>query len=311
VRLLSYGIDCALGTSTWHPLWAESISGLEMQLGGGPVSVASSAAGGARADCLLAVGGASAVRLLDVSRGEVIWGGDFEAGGADAPERRNPAFFPPCSTPRFPPYSGLDAAMRGLSVRHTHTTDAPAATAGSNAGSGMASGSTAPAQQLSYRGDSGLVAVGVGRRVLLYDTRQPGAAACAVPLPRGVAAGWVQLGGGSEASRLLLAPRPIDCHAPECIGVQCFDVRAVRRERPLCQLGSAPLACFHASDASLIGGGPGTPTLRWGGAAVGRVGDELPDAAEQKRRASKGRQGTRKIPRAKHRLAGGPVNVRR
>ena len=311
MRIFTYSIDCALGTATWHPLWAESISAFEMQLGGGPVSVASSAAGGARADRLLALAGAAAVRLLDVSRGEAIWGCDFEAGGADAPERR-PAFFPPCSMPRSPPYSGLGAAMRGLSVRHTHITDAPAAAAGSSAGAGVGGGSTAPAQQLSYCGDSGLVAVGVGRRVLLYDTRQPGAAACAVPLPRGVAAGWVQLGGGSEASRLLLAPRPTDSHAPACLGVQCFDVRAVRRERPLCQLGNAPLACFHASDASLIGGGPSTPTMRWGGAAVqGRVGDELPDAAEQKRRASKGRQGTRKIPRAKHRLAGGPVNVRR
>ena len=311
MRLLTYTIDCALGTATWQPLWAESTSALEMQLGGGPVSVASSAAGGARADRLLAVGGAAAVRLLDVSRGEAIWGADFGAGGADVPERR-PAFFPPYSTPHSPPCSGLDAAMRGLSMRHTHTTDAPAAAAGSNAGAGAGGGSAAPAQQLSYRSDSGLLAVGVGRRVLLYDTRQPGAAACAVPLPRGVAAGWVQLGGGSDASRLLLAPRPTDRHAPECVGVQCFDVRAVRRERPLCQLGSAPLACFHASDASLIGGGPDTPTLRWGGAAVDRGGDALPDAAEQKRRADrKGRQGTRKIPRAKHRLAGGPVNVRR
>ena len=306
MALCSYSIDCGLGASSWQPLWAESISGLEIQLGGGPVSVASSAGGGPRADRLLALCGAAAVRLLDVSSGEVIWGGDFDALAADAPARR-PAFFPP-------PCSGLDAAMRGLSVhqRLAHTADAPAAAAGSNAGGGVERASPVPAQQLSYRGDSGLVAVGVGRRVLLYDTRRPGSsAACAVPLPRGVAACWVQLDGGAEASRLLLAPRPTERHAPDCFGVQCFDVRAVSRERPLCQLGSSPLACFHASDASLIGGGPDTPTLRWGGAAAGRVGDELPDAAEQKRRASKGRQGTRKMPRTKHRLAGGPVNVRR
>ena len=166
--------------------------------------------------------------------------------------------------------------------------------------------------QLSYRGDSGLVAVGVGRRVLLYDTRRPGSSAACVPLPRGVAAGWVQLDGGAGRRS---CPRSSHPGRPSprarLLRVQCFDVRAVSRERPLCQLGSSPLACFHASDASLIGGGPDTPTLRWGGAAAGRVGDELPDAAEQKRRASKGRQGTRKMPRTKHRLAGGPVNVRR
>jgi len=185
-----------------------------MQLGGGPVSVASSAGGGPRADRLLALGGTAAVRLLDVSRGEVIWGSDFDAVAADAPGRR-PAFFPP-------PCSGLDAAMRGLSVhqRLAPTADAAAAAAGSNAGGGVDHASTAPAQQLSYRADSGLVAVGVGRRVLLYDTRRPGSAACAVPLPRGVAAGWLQLDGGAAASRLLLAPRPTERHAPDCFGVQ-------------------------------------------------------------------------------------------
>ena len=104
MALCSYSIDCGLGASSWQPLWAESISGLEIQLGGGPVSVASSAGGGPRADRLLALCGAAAVRLLDVSSGEVIWGGDFDALAADAPARR-PAFFPP-------PCSGLDAAMR-------------------------------------------------------------------------------------------------------------------------------------------------------------------------------------------------------
>ena len=84
MALCSYSIDCGLGASSWQPLWAESISGLEMQLGGGPVSVASSAGGGPRADRLLALCGAAAVRLLDVSSGEVIWGGDFDALAADA-----------------------------------------------------------------------------------------------------------------------------------------------------------------------------------------------------------------------------------
>ena len=207
--------------------------------------------------------------------------------------------------------------MGGLRLRPASATPsaAPAAPAAPAPGGGGA----VAARRVSHGGASRLVAVAAEAAVMLFDTRTRGPPACALPLPRGVEPGWVQLCGGRAAARLLLAPTG----SAECRGVHVYDVRALRRARPLCRVGDGTLRCFDAAGQSLIAGGPNTPTRRWGDAATrGGVDDDAAAAAvgpgavasaaaEQRRKAGKARQHAARTPRAKHRLAGGPVNVRR
>ena len=95
--------------------------------------------------------------------------------------------------------------------------------------------------------------------------------------------------------------------------------RSSRPATPLCRFGDGDIECFHAGDdphKSLIAGGPTSVCLRWGeggGADADGEGDEHASGAESARESSKkkGKRQASQQARGKHRLAGGPVNVRR